>query len=320
MEDKEVKIAIPPYVVNGRSMLENDIIEIPMLWGHLLQKYGIAVLAGSSDTGKSSLLRQLATAIVSGETQFLNYDLKATHRSVIIVSSEDDEDSMSAIIKREKIEVHSNEAYENLRFIFDVSGIEGKLKAELKRQSADCVIIDALSDFIPGEMNSVNNVRQFYNNYRAITVEFKCLILFLHHTRKSASDITPSKYDLLGSQGLEAKPRSVLMLSIDEKKDDIRYLTLVKGNYTTSGHKRDAIALKTNANFIFEYSGIVENIVDLLKPSSRKLTPEVKRRITALRIGPPQLTIDEIKNTLSQEGIDISRSTIATFTKSVDSQ
>lgn len=318
METNIIKPEIPPFVTTGRTLLENNITEIPMLWGHLLQKYGIAVLGGSSDTGKSSLLRQLSAAIVNKESEFLGNPLNLTHNSVIIVSSEDDEFSMSSIIKRENLSGYKNENYDNMRFIFDTSKIHDKLLIELERQPADCVIIDALGDFITGEMNSANNVRGFYDSFNTLAKAFKCLIIFLHHTRKSASDITPSKYDLLGSQGLEAKPRSVLMLSIDEKDENIRFLTLVKGNYTATGHKKNAIALRINDKFVFEFSGVIENIVDRTKPNPSKITPEVAKRIADLRNGIIKHSITQITEILNKERIDISRGTVGSFVKKID--
>jgi hypothetical protein len=318
METNDTKPEIPPFVKTGRSLLENDITEIPMLWGHLLHKYGIAVLGGSSDTGKSSLLRQLSAAIVNKESEFLGYPLNLTYNSVIIVSSEDDEYSMSSIIKRENLSGYSNENYDNLRFIFDTSNIHEKLIIELKRQPVDCIIIDALGDFITGEMNAANNVRGFYDFFNSIAKAFKCLVIFLHHTRKSASDITPSKYDLLGSQGFEAKPRSVLMLSIDEKDDNVRYLTLVKGNYTSTENKKNAIVLKTNDKFVFEFSEVVKNIVDRTKPNPSKITLEVAKRIIELRNGLIKHSISQITEILKKEGFDISRGTVGTFVKKID--
>jgi len=318
METNEIKIEIPPYIKSGRALLENDITEIPMLWGHLLQKYGIAILGGSSDTGKSSLLRQLSAAIVNKEPEFLGFPLNLTHNSVILVSSEDDEESISATIKRENLSKYSNENYDNFRFIFDNSNIFTKLHFELGRQPADCVIIDALGDFINGDMNAANNARGFFTFYSNLAKTHKCLVIFIHHTRKSASDITPSKYDLLGSQGFEARPRSELMFSIDEKDDNIRYLTLVKGNYTTTGHKKNAIALKTNDKFVFEFSHVIENIVDRAKPNPGKITPEVAKRIAALRNGETKHSITEITGILNEEGVDISRGTVGTFIKKID--
>jgi len=89
----------------AKVMLENDITEIPMLWGHFFQKYGLALIAGTSDVGKSSLMRQFATAIVTEKESFLGFELKPDHKRVIYVSSEDDEDSLSVRFKRNILKV-----------------------------------------------------------------------------------------------------------------------------------------------------------------------------------------------------------------------
>jgi len=51
------------YVYTGEQLLDLDIQEVPMLLEPLLPQEGVAAFAGSSDTGKSAFLRQLACAI-----------------------------------------------------------------------------------------------------------------------------------------------------------------------------------------------------------------------------------------------------------------
>jgi RecA-family ATPase len=86
---------ISARIVSGKTLLQNEIEEVPMLLGYLLPKSGIAVLSGSSDTGKSSLMRQFAIGIVTGRDKFLGFDLYTEHRRVCYVCSEDDEFSLS---------------------------------------------------------------------------------------------------------------------------------------------------------------------------------------------------------------------------------
>ena len=52
--------------ITGEYLLQANIEQIPCLVEPFLQQVGLACLAGSSDTGKSSLLRQLAISIVTG--------------------------------------------------------------------------------------------------------------------------------------------------------------------------------------------------------------------------------------------------------------
>jgi len=244
--------------ISAREMLENEITEIPMLWGHFFQKYGLAVISGSSDVGKSSFMRQFAIAIVTGQEQFLNYDLHPTHNKVIYVSSEDDYESLSVRFKMERNPSNNESGYENLLVLFDGHELINKLENELERQPFDCIIIDSLGDFINGEMNALNRTRQFYSDYITLCRKYKCLVIFLHHTRKTSSEYNPNKYDVLGSQGLEAKPRSVLLLSKHSR--NMRKLTLAKANYVTDDKKDKRIILSFDDNFIFENTGETEDI------------------------------------------------------------
>ena len=57
-------------------------------------------MAGSSNTGKSYLLRYLCLCIVSGETDFLNFNIQARHKRAIYVSTEDDETAIAESERR----------------------------------------------------------------------------------------------------------------------------------------------------------------------------------------------------------------------------
>ena len=248
-------------IVSARHLLENDITEIPMLWGHLLQKCGIAVLSGSSDTGKSTLLRQLAIAIVIKEEKFLGIPLNLTHNRVIYISTEDDEYSLSPRIKKEHRNDSPANSYDNLTFILDGEDPFEAAKKEYKRMPADCIIIDTWGDYADGDLNSANNVRTPLKALRSFALANNCLFIISHHNRKSASDTDTSKKNLLGSQSLEAKARVVIMLTIDNDDTSIRKLSVSKGNYIPYELKRKSIVLRANENFVFEYLTEVENHV-----------------------------------------------------------
>ncbi len=241
----------------AKEMLDNDITEISMLWGHFFQKYGLALVSGSSDVGKSSFMRQFAIAIVTGQDKYLDYELKPEHHRVIYISSEDDYDSLSVRFKKECPDHNNETGYENLLVLLDGGDPRIILEAELEKQPFDCIIIDALGDFLKGDVNAVNNTRQFLSDYLAICQKYKCLVIFLHHNRKTSSDTKPKKNDVLGSQGLEAKPRSVLQLSKNSSKK--RELKIVKANYVPDEEKEKSIILSVDENFIFKNTGIIED-------------------------------------------------------------
>jgi RecA-family ATPase len=258
-------------VVTGRELLENDIAEIPMLWGLLFPKCGIAVLSGSSDVGKSSFLRQLSLAIATKLKEFLGLPLTPTLNSVIYVCSEDDEFSLSARIKKEFIKGSSNEDYSNLRIIIDSPDLVDNIKTEIAKKPADCVIIDPWLDFLEGDSNASFNTRSLLKDLRTIAIDNHCLIIINHHNRKSASEEDTSKNSLLGSQSLEAKARIVLMLTKEQDNRNVRYLTISKGNYIPDELKKNKIILRVNENFIFEYEGNEEVNSKMNKLDERKI-------------------------------------------------
>jgi RecA-family ATPase len=110
---------------------------------------GLLALAGSSDTGKSSILRQFAIAVSLADAEFLGWKLNLKHNSAIYVSTEDDELAVNYLLnKQTRSRGLPPNRYKNLRFLFDTTRLLEKLDKELSRQKTDCVIIDAFTDVL----------------------------------------------------------------------------------------------------------------------------------------------------------------------------
>jgi ABC-type phosphate/phosphonate transport system ATPase subunit len=67
--------------------MEAEAERIPCLWEPVLQQVGIAAVVGSSDTGKSAFLRELAVAISAGKREFLGFPLHARHCRTVYIST-----------------------------------------------------------------------------------------------------------------------------------------------------------------------------------------------------------------------------------------
>lgn len=80
-----------PEEITGEMLLNQHVTEIPTLLEPLLPQSGLVCLAGSSDTGKSAFLRQLAMSVCAGLKSFLGMKLNVRYHSAIYVSTEDDE-------------------------------------------------------------------------------------------------------------------------------------------------------------------------------------------------------------------------------------
>ncbi len=244
------------FIHTGAELLKLGVDTMPCVLGEILQKVGLAALAGSSDSGKSSFLRDLSTAISIKQDEFLGWRIKAKHNSVIYVSTEDDKYSIAYLLNKQNADRGLDEdSYNSLRYIFDTDNLLTKLEDALTKQPADLIVIDAFTDLFIGSINDSNQVRSFLNNYNLLAQKHECLIIFLHHTGKRTDDLTPSKHNLLGSQGFEAKMRVVIELRKDRKDPSLRHLCIVKGNYLSEEQKRSSYVLKFSENMTFSNTG-----------------------------------------------------------------
>jgi RecA-family ATPase len=307
-------------IVTAQEMISNKIEEIPMLWGYLLPKTGISLLSGHSDTGKSTLVRQLCSSIVTGEKEFLSYELHPEFGSVIYVSTEDDYSSLSARFKKENHSNTGTQGLENFKFIFDYSddNVSALIDEELTKMPADCVVIDALGDVITTDPNNIVNVRKFYSGFKRLSDKHGCLILFVHHNRKSSIDNNQSKSDVSGSQAIEAKPRAVLMLNNIRGEANMKELRVVKANYIPESYKNYPIFIDVDENGTFRISSskhmeVIKNRTDIAFKSSEDEILKIRE------LSNSGLTIREIEEKMRSENYQVSRSTIARKLKQINS-
>ena len=256
-EDKELKNGFneEKLETTGEDLLLKEIVEIPCLVEPFLQQTGLACLAGSSDTGKSSLLRQLAISIVTGEADFIGFKINAIHQSAIYVSTEDLERETAYLLTRQS-KKHLPPHLRKLRFIFDTSNLLNELNKSLDDKPADLVIIDCFSDSYGGDLKDTQKIRTYLHPFQDLAQKHQCLILFLHHTGKRTENFEPSKNNLLSGQGFEAKMRLVIELRADTINPNNRHLCIVKGNYLPASYKKESYVLKFDEeNFLFTNTG-----------------------------------------------------------------
>lgn len=229
-------------VMTGEQLLNMNLEDVPFLIDPIFHKAGLVCLGGSSDTGKSTLLRQLAIAISTGKEEFLGFKLNTTHKSTIFVSTEDLARETRSSLKKQT-ENFKPEDLKDIVFLFESENLISKLTKLLEKKPADAVIIDCFSDVFNGEIRDVQSVRRFLQRFQNLALKFDCLLLFLHHTGKRTEELIPSKNNLLGSQGLEAKMRMVMELRTDQNDPLKKHLCIVKGNYIPSSLKQESYVL-----------------------------------------------------------------------------
>lgn len=242
-------------LITGEDLLLRKIESIPCLIDPILQRIGVSCLAGSSDTGKSTILRQLAIAVALGSSRFLGWVLNTVHQSAIYVSTEDDVTATSFLLNKQAQRIEP-ERLKNLRFIFDGENLIAELDTALTAQPADLVVIDCFADAFGQDLKDTQKIRHYLSKCQSLAEKYQCLFLFLHHTGKRTENFEPSKNNLLSGQGFEAKMRLVIELRADPTRADLRHLCIVKGNYLAAEHKKESYCLTFDADsFTFKETG-----------------------------------------------------------------
>jgi RecA-family ATPase len=269
-----------PDMVSAAELLNRKVECVPTLVEPILPRSGLVCLAGSSDAGKSALLRQLCIHIVTGEEYFLGFRVKPVHKKAIYVSTEDDESAISYLLNRQNTDrKYPHEQCQGLTYIFDTENLLEQLDHHLLASSVDVIVIDAFADlFGKSSMNDSNHVRAFLHPYKLLADRHSCLIIFLHHTGKRTEENEPSKHNLLGSQGFEAKMRLVIELRADHVEADKRHLCIVKGNYLPSAYKQESFLLRFDENMLFYDTGQRAAFETLIKQQG--VRPEMVDKFT----------------------------------------
>lgn len=248
-ENEAKDISIPN--VNGLELLSDSLEEIPKLVEPIFHRVGLAALIGSSDTGKSSLLRELCVSVVTGR-KFLNWEVKPLHKRAYYVSTEDDKMAISYLLKKQNKDYKLKpKELENLVYIFETENLIGRIESELSQKPADLVVIDAFADVFTGQLYETNRVRAFLNDFSQLSQKYGCLVLFLHHTNKRSDNLEPSKHNALGSQGFEAKMRLMIELKSDNQSINKKHFCIVKGNYLSHQYKTHSFEVQFTDNLTF---------------------------------------------------------------------
>ena len=238
-----------------------EIDEVPKLLDPFFQKVGLASLVGTSDSGKSTFLRQLSLSIVLQKETFIGCKLNCKSNKVIYVSTEDDSNSVSAAIRKQIQYLMVQEGnldfnlLKNLKFIFDTENLLDILALSLEEEPCDLIVIDAFTDAFSKEINANTQVRQFLNEYDKLAKKHNCLIIFLHHIGKNTQKNTPSKDSIIGSQAFEAKMRCVIELRPNSHKENFKDLWVLKANFLDSSFKKKSYVLEMNEDLIFKETG-----------------------------------------------------------------
>jgi RecA-family ATPase len=303
----------PSDFITAESLMNMKLDQLPYLVEGLIPQTGLFCLAGSSDTGKSALLRQLVFSICSGQGKFLGFKLNTRYGNAIYVSTEDDSMAIAYLLNKFN-SVYPPESLRTLHFLFNTEKYLQKIVKLLEKEQVDLIIFDAFGDLFDGQLNASNEVRQFLDKFKNLSEYFGCAIGFLHHMGKRTEERQPSKSNLLGSQGIEGKMRLVLELRRDLNSNNIRHLCIVKGNYIPDDQKGSSYVLHFQ-NMSFKNTGARIPFNELVPNNSKVSSYPKEVQEVICELIRAEKSYREIAEILNKRGIEISKSMVGNLAK-----
>lgn len=289
-------------IKNESLSLEKSLLE------GVFEKTGLACLAGATDTGKSMILRDLAIAISQEDEEFIGFKLNTVHNKVLFVSTEDSKSKTAELLKIQT-EGLIDDSLERIRFIFTPDNSIDEVIKALEKEQVDLIIIDCFSDVYEGDAINSNETRSYLKKWQKITEQYGCLVLFLHHLVKRGESGAPSKHNLHGGQGFQAKMRTVVELRTDMHDTNKRHMCITKGNYLKPEQKDRSFVLyfdPENLRFTSkgereDYDNLYEKPIDYERIKIYKKATELKKaglmgKDIATQIGTSESTISRILN------------------------
>lgn len=244
---------------SAKQALNLGIKNIPYLIDKLIPWRSLIFVYGSSGTGKSSLLRQMALTIADGSKSFLGFNVNDTGK-VVMLSTEDGIEAISMYLNKIKYNI-GKPIGDNLVFFDDPDSFLRDLELLSSEDDIKAVFVDCYSDAFDGQnSNDATDSRRFLEKYNRLANKYGYPIIFLHHIAKHADGKAASKNNMIGSQGNQAKSRVAIEIRNDGKQK--RTLTITKGNYLSDEDKERCYYLSFRDMFFELETSIIPKVND----------------------------------------------------------
>jgi RecA-family ATPase len=154
-------------IVMAHSLMSKTFKGQPFLIDGLICRGEISSIVGSSETGKSMLLRDMALAISGGEESFLGFKTNIQSGFTIYVSTEDGERRTYDAMLKQSEGRNTDSINANLGYIFETEDVMKELSEVQEKRKIDLLIVDCFTDLYRGDLNRANEIRGFFNPYKA---------------------------------------------------------------------------------------------------------------------------------------------------------
>lgn len=288
-------------LVSAKDLVNMPASSFSYLWGNYIQSDSLCAITGSSDAGKTSILRQLAISIATKQSTFLGQKLNARHGKVIYLSTEDGKKATAEHLKKQVGEDFANTDLNGLGFLFDVRNPVEVITNELQLAKFDLIIIDCFGDFFNGSINDSGQVRKALEPLKRLCFKHDCACIVLHHIGKRTESGPANKSNILGSTAFEGAMRFVMEL----RKEDggkVRKLYFTKGNYLAESSKSKPMVLNFTDNQTFcindNYNEGISSINGKVKVFSDNVKDEILEAAKGFR--KDGLSLDDTLDALAE--------------------
>lgn len=206
---------------------------VEWLWYPYIPLGKLTVLQGDPGEGKSTFALNVVARITTGQP--MPDGVPAKGKRVAIYQCA--EDGIADTIKPRLQQAGAD--CERVAYIIDndiaLTLEDGRIETAIKDTHASVFIIDPIQAFIPpdADMQSATKMRSVLRKLANIADRNKCAVILIGHMNKGGS--SKSLYRGLGSIDIAAIARSVLMISRDESRPDIRYMYPIKSSLAPEG-------------------------------------------------------------------------------------
>ena len=223
---------------------------VDWLWYPYIPFGKLTVIQGDPGEGKSTFVLNLVSLLTNGSPMPDGY--MPPEPCVAIYQCA--EDGMADTIKPRLEQAGAN--CEKVAYIIDddiaLTLEDGRIESAIKETGASVFIVDPIQAFIPpdSDMQSATKMRSILRKLANTAEENHCAVILIGHMNKV--NCAKTLYRGLGSIDIAAIARSVLMISRDESKPEIRYMYPIKSSLAPEG---PAISFSFKKNGGLEWQG-----------------------------------------------------------------
>ena len=273
---------------------------VDWLWYPYIPLGKLTVIQGDPGDGKSTFVVNLVALLTRGLPMPDGYSTVGSRVAVYQCA----EDGMADTIKPRLEQAGAD--CEKVAYIVDddiaLTLEDGRIETVIQETGASLFVVDPLQAFIPpdSDMQSATKMRAILRKLAATAEKYKCAVILIGHMNKGSG--AKSLYRGLGSIDIAAIARSVLMISRDETRPNIRYMYPIKSSLAPEG---PAVAFSFRANGGLEWQGQYElNTAELVDSLTVKTSKRDKARAKMVQmLGHGDKPAKEVYAALAEIGV-----------------